>query len=149
MLSDKIVLLDEDALDNKDALGQIADQMTKSGAVKGSYKSAVLKREVDFPTGLATVNIGIAMPHTDAKHVNYDQLGVLRLREPVSFFQMGDGERIQVKFVFMLALKETHAQLAMLQKLITLIQDKASIRQLLSAKNTDEIIDALNNVGIE
>ena len=49
----------------------------------------------------------------------------------------------------MLALKETHAQLAMLQKLITLIQDKASIRQLLSAKNTDEIIDALNNVGIE
>ena len=62
---------------------------------------------------------------------------------------MGDGERIQVKFIFMLALKETHAQLAMLQNLIALIQDKTSIWQLLSAKNTDEIIETLNNVGIE
>ena len=61
---------------------------------------------------------------------------------------MGDGERIQVKFVFMLALKETHAQLAMLQKLITLIQDKASIRQLLSAKNTDEIIDEIGRAHV-
>ena len=149
MLSDKIILLDEAVADNQEALGQIADQMTRSGAVKSSYKSAVLKREIDFPTGLATVNIGIAMPHTDAEHVNYDQLGVLRLREPVSFLQMGDGERIQVKFIFMLALKETHAQLAMLQNLIALIQDKTSIWQLLSAKNTDEIIETLNNVGIE
>ncbi|WP_258088714.1 PTS sugar transporter subunit IIA [Weissella fangxianensis] len=149
MLSDEIILLDEAAADNQEALGKVADQMTRSGAVKTSYKSAVLKREIDFPTGLATVNIGIAMPHTDAEYVNYDQLGVLRLREPVSFFQMGDGERIQVRFVFMLALKETHAQLAMLQKLIALIQDKASIRQLLLAEDTDEIIDTLNNVGIE
>lgn len=149
VLSDKIILLDEAASDNQEALGQIADQMTRSGAVKDSYKSAVLKREIDFPTGLATVNIGIAMPHTDAEHVNYDQLGVLRLREPVSFLQMGDGEGIQVKFVFMLALKETHTQLAMLQKLIALIQDKASIRQLLLAEKTDEIVETLNNVGIE
>ena len=89
MLSDKIILLDEAAADNQEALGKIADQMTRSGAVKDSYKSAILKREVDFPTGLATVNIGIAMPHTDAEHVNYDQLGVLRLREPVSFFSNG------------------------------------------------------------
>lgn len=149
MLSDKIILLDEAVADNQEALGQIADQMTRSGAVKDSYKSAVLKREVDFPTGLATVNIGIAMPHTDAKHVNYDQLGVLRLREPVSFLQMADGEKIQVKFVFMLALKEAHAQLAMLQKLIALIQDEEKIKQLLLAENTDEIIEMLNNVGIE
>lgn len=149
MLSDKIILLDEAVADNQEALGQIADQMTRSRAVKDSYKSAVLKREVDFPTGLATVNIGIAMPHTDAKHVNYDQLGVLRLREPVSFLQMGDGEKIQVKFVFMLALKEAHAQLAMLQKLIALIQDEEKIKQLLLAENTDEIIEMLNNVGIE
>ena len=149
MLSDKIILLDEAVADNQEALGQIADQMTRSGAVKDSYKSAVLKREVDFTTGLATVNIGIAMPHTDAKHVNYDQLGVLRLREPVSFLQMWDGEKIQVKFVFMLALKEAHAQLAMLQKLIALIQDEEKIKQLLLAENTDEIIEMLNNVGIE
>ena len=58
MLSDKIILLDEAAADNQEALGKIADQMTRSGAVKDSYKSAILKREVDFPTGLATVNIG-------------------------------------------------------------------------------------------
>lgn len=149
MLSDKIILLDESATDNQDALGKLANQLLKSGAVKESYKPALLKREIEFPTGLATDKIGIAMPHTDAEHVNYDQIAFMRLHQPVQFLQMGDGEKIQVKFIFMLALKEAHSQLDMLQTLIALIQDEAKIQQLLAATTEDEVIQILKDAGIE
>ncbi len=149
MLSDKIILLNENASDNQEALSKVADELIKSGAAKISYKSAILQREVDFPTGLATDKIGIAIPHTDAEHVNYDQIGVLRLRQPVTFLQMGDGEKVSVKFVFMLALKEAHAQLDMLQTLVALIQDEERMQQLLLAKNAEEVIALLENAGIK
>ena len=149
MLSDKIVLLDESASNDQEVLAKLADRLIESGAVKPSYKPAILQREVDFPTGLATDKIGIAIPHTDAEHVNYDQIGVLRLRDPVTFLQMGDGEEIPVKFVFMLALKEAHAQLGMLQTLVALIQNETKIQQLLLAKNAEEIIETLKSAGIK
>lgn len=149
MLSDKIVLLDESASNDQEALAKLADRLIESGAVKPSYKPAILQREVDFPTGLTTDKIGIAIPHTDAEHVNYDQIGVLRLRDPVTFLQMGDGEEIPVKFVFMLALKEAHAQLGMLQTLVALIQNETKIQQLLLAKNAEEIIETLKSAGIK
>ncbi|SCB90190.1 PTS sugar transporter subunit IIA [Weissella bombi] len=149
MLSDKVILLDEPADSDQEALGIMAEHLLKSGAVKESYKPALLQREVDFPTGLATENIGIAMPHTDAEHVNYDQIAFMRLREPVSFLQMGDGVKIQVKFIFMLALKEAHSQLDMLQTLVTLIQDENKIQQLLVATDEDNIVQILKDAGIE
>jgi PTS system galactitol-specific IIA component len=62
---------------------------------------------------------------------------------------MGDGEKIQVKFIFMLALKEAHSQLDMLQTLIALIQDEAKIQQLLAATTEDEVVQILKDAGIE
>lgn len=149
MLSDKVILLDEVASNRQEALEKLALQLQKSGAVKASYQAAILQREVDFPTGLATEKIGIAMPHTDAEHVNYDQIGVMRLQEPVEFLQMGDGAKIQVKFVFMLALKEAHAQLGILQTLVALIQDELTISQLLTAQTVTAFIQILNDSGIK
>jgi len=148
MLTDKVVLLDAAMPDKETALATVADQLLASGAVKESYKPALLQREIDFPTGLATESIGIAMPHTDAEHVNYDQIGVMRLAEPVTFQQMGDGQEIQAKFIFMLALKEAHAQLDMLQKLVALIQDADKMAALAQAADADGVIAILANAGI-
>jgi len=148
MLTDKVVLLDAAMPDKETALATVADQLFASGAVKESYKPALLQREIDFPTGLATENIGIAMPHTDAEHVNYDQIGVMRLAEPVTFQQMGDGQEIQAKFIFMLALKEAHAQLDMLQKLVALIQDADKMAALAQAADADGVIAILADAGI-
>ncbi|XZO07314.1 PTS sugar transporter subunit IIA [Weissella paramesenteroides] len=49
----------------------------------------------------------------------------------------------------MLALKEAHAQLGMLQTLVALIQNESKIQQLLLAKNAEEIIETLKSAGIK
>jgi Phosphotransferase system mannitol/fructose-specific IIA domain (Ntr-type) len=115
MFDEEIVLLDIAPKDSTEALGMVADELIKKDVVKESYKDAVIKREKEFPTGLNAPSLGIAIPHTDAIHVNKPQIAIARLAQPVKFLQMGDGADVEAKLIFMLALKEPHAQLETLQ----------------------------------
>ena len=57
----------------------------------------------------------------------------MTLKEPVSFYQMGTNDvEVPVRVIFMLALKEAHSQLTMLQQLIEVLQDKDIMERILS-----------------
>ncbi|WP_424571506.1 PTS sugar transporter subunit IIA [Weissella soli] len=149
MLEDKIIILDSLADTREMGLNELAHRLVDTGAVKETFPDAILSREVEFPTGLQTENLGVAIPHTDAKYVNKNQMAVLRFANPVEFLQMGDGQPIRVNILFMLALKEPHAQLEMLQKLVALIQDEEIAKRLLNNKTPSQIVETLNAAGIE
>ncbi|CAM3080558.1 PTS sugar transporter subunit IIA [Leuconostoc rapi] len=148
MLEDKVIILDFQAQDKEEALTILANQLVVSGAVKTTYPTAILKREKNFPTGLSTDSVGFAIPHTDAEHVIRQQIGLLRLQQPVEFLQMGDGQAIKVKMIFMLALTKPHEQLEMLQKLMGIFQDKKIVSMLLQESDPQLIISTLNSAGI-
>ena len=60
----------------------------------------------------------------------------MTLQNPVSFYQMGTNDvEVSVKVIFMLALKEAHSQLTILQQLIEILQDKEIMERLM---NMDE-----------
>ena len=60
----------------------------------------------------------------------------MTLENPVSFYQMGTNDvEVSVKVIFMLALKEAHSQLTILQQLIEILQDKEIMERLM---NMDE-----------
>ena len=149
-----LVILDVEVIDNYDTLALIADNFRRLGFVKASYKNAVIAREKVFATGLPTVNekIGVAIPHTDIEHVNSAAISFTRLKDPVEFTVMGDEtSKVSVKLAFMLALKEAHAQIEMLQSLMAIIQDEQALEFLCSEKDVDKIVkfvqDKLPNVG--
>ena len=61
---------------------------------------------------------------------------MMTLQNPVSFYQMGTNDvEVSVKVIFMLALKEAHSQLTILQQLIEILQDKEIMERLM---NMDE-----------
>ena len=65
----------------------------------------------------------------------------MSLDNPIQFRQMGsDTEKVQVKMVFILCLKEAHKQLDMLQNLMTLFGDSKQIEQLYKCKSPDEFL---------
>ena len=137
-----LVILDVEVQDNFDALGLIADNFRRLGFVKASYKDAVIAREKIFATGLPTVNekIGVAIPHTDIEHVHTAAISFTRLKSPVEFTVMGDeNSKVAVQLVFMLALKEAHAQIEMLQSLMAIIQDEKALDFLASEENVNKI----------
>ena len=119
-------------------LRKLGEELYRSGFVKQSYIEAVCRRENEYPTGLPTSGVGIAIPHADVQHVNNEAMIVGVLREPVIFQVMGSqSDLIKVQLVFMLAIKDSHAQLEMLQRLIEGCQDEQVLFTLRDCKDTD------------
>lgn len=145
---DKIIELDYEAKNRNDVLNHLAKKLVAIGAVKDTYPEAIVAREKNFPTGLNTESIGVAMPHTDANYVLHEHIAILRLKNPVTFLQMGDGEPVRVKLIFMLALMKPHEQLEVLQKLVTFIQDTTKVTQLLQLKDIDDVLTIINKSGL-
>ena len=123
-------------------LRSMAEELRQRGTVKDSFADALLAREEKFPTGLPTAPIGVAIPHTDVEHVNESFVSVARLDQPIAFHQMGANEQtVEVSLVVMLALADSAAQLPMLQSLIGMFSDAATMSAIVEAKGSRELHD--------
>lgn len=128
---EELVVLDLAAASDLEVLDQMAARMLAEGMVKESYAAAIKKRESVYATGLELPEMGIAIPHTDPEHVNTPALCLGILREPVSFGAMGMADqRVDVRVVFMLSIKEPHAQLKVLQALMKVFQEEGRLTAL-------------------
>lgn len=144
VLSEELILLNLEVQNQVDALSKMAKNLEELGFVKNSYKQAVIEREKIFPTGLQGSEIGIAIPHTDAIHVNQQSISVAVLNQPVEFIHMGsEDQKVSVKIVFMLAIEKADSQLEMLQKLINLIQQEEVLQQIIKSEPRKEVLDLL------
>jgi galactitol PTS system EIIA component len=136
VVTDELILLDLEGNSKEALLGSIADNLCAHGFVKSTYKEAILAREKVFPTGLPTQPFGVAIPHTDIVHVEKPAVSMARFKKAVEFVIMGEESKtIPVKIAFMLAMKEEHAQLDMLQKLMAVLQDREALRFLEQEKD--------------
>ena len=125
-------------------LDQMAARMLAEGMVKESYAAAIKKREAVYATGLELPEMGIAIPHTDPEHVNTPALCLGILREPVSFGAMGMADqRVDVRVVFMLSIKEPHAQLKVLQALMKVFQEEGRLSALAACQTPKAAADKL------
>lgn len=149
LFEQKIIILDEELPDATAALTCLADSLQAAGQVNDQFKAALLARERQFPTGLQTKTLGVALPHAAPEFVEHEQLGLLRLKRPVIFHQMGDNAEVAVQLVFMLALKEPQQQLAMLQALMQLFQNEAAVQKLMTLTDQNDIITLLASLGIK
>ncbi len=142
LLREELVMIDMDAKDANDAIGQLAKILYKYDFVKKSYINAVQEREKIFPTGLSTDHIGVAIPHTDVEHVNTPALAIAVLKKPVKFKMMGTTEKIiDVGIIFMLAIKEPKTQLEVLQKLMDIIQDQRLLKVMIENNSTSSLLE--------
>ncbi|MEX2105244.1 MAG: PTS sugar transporter subunit IIA [Bacilli bacterium] len=149
ILDTQLIFLNIDVSTKTEVIQRMAEQMCRLGFVKESYSEAVLKREESFPTGLQTTSLGIAIPHTDAEHVNKETVAVAVLKSPVLFNMMGmDDQEIGVDIIFMIAIKEPHGQLRILQELTGLIQNAECLQKLKLAETEDEVISILKTAEI-
>jgi len=118
-------------------LGQL---MTGKEYVKQGYIEAVLKREAILPTGLNIGGTCVAIPHTDPIYVNEAAIAVGRLCKPVKFHNMiNPDEVLDVKVVFLLAVKNPQSQVELLKKLMALFQNIELLQQIEKAQKKETI----------
>ena len=144
VFNESLIIKLEGLSTNEEALSLMANHLYDKGYVKESYKDAILNRESEFPTGLFTGAINVAIPHADVNFVKEASIAVGILKNPIKFRAMDDPDKeIEVRLIIMLALKEAHGHIQMLQKVVSLIKNQDSIKEILSTddlKKSYEII---------
>lgn len=140
ILNEELIMLNLDVVNREDVLREIGERLLNQGYVKKSFVDAIINREKDFSTGIQTKSIGVAIPHTDVEHVNRASIAIGILDKPVVFQNMGSEDEIEVSIIFMLAIKEPEQQLTMLQKLVNIFQDEATLNSICNAKSKLEIL---------
>lgn len=140
LLNPKVILINIEAENRDEALTILADKLASEGFVKNSFTQAILDREDEFSTGLPGFGRGIAIPHADPHHVNMSVMAIATLRKSVKFRMMGNhDELIDVEVMFMLALKESHSHMSVLQSLMDVIQNESLLTQIKEADTPDAL----------
>lgn len=145
----QIALLKKNVSSKEVAFQLLADELMKKQCVNQDFLINIIKREEVFPTGLGIHGIGVAIPHTDSEYVLESQIAFMSLTEPLPFIQMGTNDtEIQVSLLFMLALKEPHEQLEMLQRLIEMFQQDGVLEALLAVETEDAYQTIIQEYGL-
>lgn len=150
LLHDELIFLDYEADNREDLLRKLASELKERGYVKESYIKGVLDREKVFPTGLNTAGVKVALPHTDAIHVNKAAIAVAKLKKPIIFKEMGFGEKdVEAKLIIMMAVKKPEDQVKTLSKLMSILSDEKTLTKLYNCTEKSEVIAILNKVLYE
>lgn len=147
LLDRKVMMLNIEAKNREEALTILASKIVSEGYAKDSYIQAILDREVEFSTGLPGFGRGVAIPHADPHHVNQSVIAVGVLKHPIKFCMMGNhDELIDVEVMFMLALKESHSHMSVLQNLMDLIQNEALLTQIKEAPTEEALYQLMSEL---
>lgn len=143
-LDENLILLNIESSNSSDVLEFMGNKFINNGYCKDSFINALKEREEEYPTGINIDGLGVAMPHTNVNHVNKSTVGIGVLKKPIKFIHMGtDDEEVDVRVIFMLAVKDPNAHLEKIQTILTVIQDKNILEKIILAKNKEEIISLI------
>ncbi|VTS41557.1 PTS system galactitol-specific transporter subunit IIA [Streptococcus pseudoporcinus] len=132
----------------EEALTYLGNRLREQQFVKDTFVPAIIERENVFPTGLQFEDYGVALPHTDAQHVTQTQVALMTLEKPVTFTQMASKDQeVAVQLIVMLAIKEAHSQLEMLQTLMGVLQDRDLVHRILAchANQQGQVLELLSS----
>lgn len=119
------------------ALVHIGEEMLAKGVVYESYPQALIEREAIFPTGIALERHAVAIPHCEAVHAKSPAIYLIRPETPVNFQQADDDEEIAVSLIIALIVENPTAQLKLLRRLFSELQNPNTIEALLNAPDAE------------
>ncbi|WP_058953688.1 PTS sugar transporter subunit IIA [Clostridium tyrobutyricum] len=132
-----------EAKSEEDVFKKAYQMLYEKQYVKSSFLNGLIEREKVFPTGIKLEDYGLAIPHTDAVHVLKPAIALIKLKQPVRFQCMDGNGHVDVKLAFVMALKEPHSQILMLQQLMKLIQNKELIEKIFKKDNQESIYNVI------
>ena len=130
MLHPELIFLDMQADRTGELFTQIGAKLQKLGYVKTDYSKALTQREADFPTGLVTKYLPVALPHTDPEYVEKPFICLAKNEKPLALLQMGTNEPMQAQYFFFLGITVPKDQVVLLQKFMQLLQDENFVKGL-------------------
>ncbi len=122
-----------DFSDSQQALAHIGQEMVAKGVVHETYPQALLERERLYPTGIALEQHGVAIPHCDAIHAREPAIYLIVPNHPVTFQRADDDGEIAVSLIIALIVENPTAQMSLLRRLFSELQNPSTLDALLTA----------------
>ncbi len=146
-LDKKYIFLHKDFGNKEEVFYFINKILLEDGCVTEEYLPKVLERENCFPTGMELEKINVAIPHIDSKYILKENLFVITSKKGIEFNNAeNNGEKLNVKIIFGLLIREHNTHISFLVKLIELFQENDKLEQILESSNKDEVIKILKDV---
>jgi PTS system galactitol-specific IIA component len=147
LLYEDLIFLNYKAKDREELLQNLSEILKEKGFVKESYMEGILTREKNYPTGLNTNGVKVAMPHADASHVVKPAILVAKLESPIIFKEMGNGiHDVEARLIFMLAIKNPDLHVTTLSKLMSIFSDKDKLISIFASTTKKEVMSQIKQV---
>lgn len=128
----------------KELFAYLTEKLVQKGIAKDSFLEGLEKREKEFPTGINTNHINVAIPHTNIEHVKKAAILVATLEKPVKFFQMDKPDQtIDVDIVFLLAINDPDQQVHLLTNMVSIFENKKLLEELKNSDLKGEVFNKL------
>jgi PTS system galactitol-specific IIA component len=147
-VTEENVLINIDANCKEDVIRLLTELLVKNGYVTPEYYDVLIKREEEYPTGLPTEGVKVAIPHGFSEgSVLKPALGIATLRHPVVFRNMvSRDEEISAEIVFLFALANADEGGEDLHRVMGIFSDGellAALRAAQSGREVTEIMEKL------
>jgi PTS system galactitol-specific IIA component len=144
-VTEENVLINVDADSKEELLRLLTELLVKNGCVTPEYYDVLIEREEQYPTGLPTEGVKVAIPHGfSPSSVLKPAVGVATLARPVVFRNMAcKDEELSVELVFMFALVSEEAQGEDLRRVMGIFGDAGLLSRLRAAKSGREVEEIL------
>ena len=144
LFSEELIFIKQDLRDRAALFDWFSGHMMARGYVEDSYRESISKREEQFPTGIQTTTVGVAIPHADPENLKKPFIAVVIPRNSIEFEPMGNAEEcIQARLIFMLGVLKNGDQVIALQKLMNLLSNDCAVQQLLQEKECKAILEII------
>lgn len=145
-ISKDLLFLNTNFSSTNELFQAVSKRGLKYGLVNYKFLPSIIQREAKFPTGLELGNVNVAIPHTDVDTIEHPFIALNTNSQGISFCRMDDSTvHIQARVIFILGMKEPHAQLELLQSLMNAIQNPTTLNNLVNAQNFDDVLKVLQD----
>jgi len=143
------IILDLEGNHYSEVLKIMTDLMVENGTVEASYYHSVIEREKEFPTGLPTEGIKVAIPHADSSAVLKTGVVVGIMKRPVIFQNMTDyEENVPVEIIFLIANQNREKQPQFLKAFMQIFSNPVLLKKIKNAESKENIVELMNKAFV-
>lgn len=155
MFNSDLIDLEMQARSQEELFRIVGKRLSERDYVTENYLKGILTREREFPTGLITQYLNIALPHGDACNVKKSFVYVVKVTDPIVMKQMGDDQKMNVSYFFFLGINNAKKQVGLLSTLMSLFMTEEFVTEFKQCVANEEVykllkkyigIGAMNNV---
>ena len=135
------IKLDQQYKNRENYLKKMGEQLFSAGLVNEGYSTSIINREEIYPTGLATGEINIAIPHTDYQFSRTTDIFITVLKTPIAFFRMDEPEKtVEVSIIVQILFDNPEKQPDILKELMEIITNQRVLKEMIAAQEPKEVL---------